>query len=149
MLNLSPSPLFHVLAERSGPGYFDVLMPGTFLDEGEELELLAQLEQSPPAAVIWPVQPFDGMPSRSIRRTAPHLARWVEERYEGRGPRRRWMLMFPRNRLSHPKTADTGLDPRSAEKEDVAFRGANPRQRTAKLLHEHFGARTRADEVTR
>ena len=149
VLNLSPSPLFHVLAERSGPGYFDVLMPGTFLDEGEERELLAHLEQSPPAAVIWPEHPFDGMPSRSIRRTAPHLARWVEERYEGRGPRRRWMLMFPRNRLSHPKTADPGLDPRSAEKEDVTFRGANPRQRTAKLLHEHFGAHTRADEVTR
>jgi hypothetical protein len=97
VLNLSPSPLFHVLAERSGPGYFDVLMPGTFLDEGEELEFLARLQQSPPAAVIWPGAPFDNMASRSIRRTAPHLVRWVEERYEARGPHQRWLLMFPRN----------------------------------------------------
>ncbi len=111
MLNLSPSPLFHVLAERSGPGYFDVLMPGTFLDEGEERELLAHLEQSPPAAVIWPEHPFDGMPSRSIRRTAPHLARWVEDRYQGRGPRRRWILMFPRNRPAHPKAGDPPASP--------------------------------------
>ncbi|MEE8508458.1 MAG: hypothetical protein V3T07_05280, partial [Myxococcota bacterium] len=122
---------------------------GTFLNEGEELDLLAHLEQSPPAAVIWPAQPFDGMPSRSIRRTAPHLARWVEDRYEGRGPRRRWILMFPRDRLSHPKTGDSGLDPRSAAKEDVAFRDGNSGERTAKLLHEHFGARRRANEVTR
>ena len=97
VLNLSPSPLFHVLAERSGPGYFDVLMPGTFLDEGEELEFLARLQQSPPAAVIWPGAPFDNMASRSIRRTAPHLVRWVEERYEARGSHQRWLLMFPRN----------------------------------------------------
>ncbi len=31
ILNLGPTSLFHVLSGRSGPGYFDVLMPGTGL----------------------------------------------------------------------------------------------------------------------
>ncbi len=106
VLNLSPSPLFHVLTRRPGPGHRDLLMPGTFLDEGEEGAFVERLEAAPPDAVIWPVRAFDRMPSRSVEVTAPKLTAWVKERYEfvpgQTWPRpiqpgeHRWLVMLPR-----------------------------------------------------
>ena len=53
ILDLTASPMLHVLAERPGPGYFDVIMPGTFLTRRDEVRFIAHLAQSPPALVIW------------------------------------------------------------------------------------------------
>jgi hypothetical protein len=96
VLNLAWSPLFHVLADRAGPGGLDVVMPGTFLDAAEEAAFVARLQAAPPAAVIWPAQPFDGRPERDVRRTAPLVARWVQNHYAPRETAGRWILMFPR-----------------------------------------------------
>jgi hypothetical protein len=96
VLNLAWSPLFHVLADRPGPGGLDVVMPGSFLDAAEEEAFVARLAAAPPAAVIWPAQPFDGRPDRDVRRTAPRVAHWVQAHYEPRETAGRWILWFPR-----------------------------------------------------
>ncbi len=89
VLDMSSEPLFHVLADRVGPGYSDILMPGTFLTEAEELDFLERLQSKPPALVIWPQRDFDKLPDRGLVSIAPQVARWVHENYEprGRGPR--------------------------------------------------------------
>jgi hypothetical protein len=82
ILDLTASPLLHVASERLGPGYRDVVMPGTFAGEGEEARFLERLEASPPALVLWPLGIFDAMPERSLRRTAPRVVKWVLNRYQ-------------------------------------------------------------------
>ncbi len=96
ILNLGPTPLFHVLSGRSGPGYFDVLMPGTFIWEEDEIWFLEHLKAKPPAAVVWPLRRFDKMEARSIQRTAPRIVEWVRSAYVGLPDQRRWIVMVPR-----------------------------------------------------
>ena len=80
VLDLTATSLIYVSTGSMGPGYFDIVMPGTFLDEREERWFLAHLERSPPAGFVWPTRPFDGMPDRSLAVTAPSIARWVRAR---------------------------------------------------------------------
>ncbi len=82
ILNLSATPMFHVLTGRLGPGHRDLIMPGTFFDDAEERRFLARLRSDPPAAVVWPVRAFDRMRSRSHKATAPRVTAWVERNYE-------------------------------------------------------------------
>jgi hypothetical protein len=82
ILDLTASPLLHVASERTGPGYRDVVMPGTFVGGGDEERFVAMLDANPPALVLWPLKIFDGMPERSLRRTAPRVVKWVLKRYE-------------------------------------------------------------------
>jgi len=95
VLNLAFSPLFHALTGRTGPGGPDVVMPGTFLSAAEEERFLERLRRDPPAAVIWPRHPFDGMPSRHVTRTAPRVAAWVRAHYAPIAPGRRWLVLLP------------------------------------------------------
>ena len=44
LLDLSASPMFHVLREGPGEGHSDLLMPGTFLDEAEDSAILERIE---------------------------------------------------------------------------------------------------------
>ena len=97
VLDLTASPMLYVLAGRSGPGHFDVVMPGTFVTEEEERGFLRLLEQRPPAAVLWPKRAFDNMPSRSLRATAPRLVRWVAARYVPREDFPDHQLLLPRD----------------------------------------------------
>jgi hypothetical protein len=128
VLDLSASPLLQVIAGRRGPGNRDLIMPGTFLDETEELDFIARLEAAPPALVIWPEQPFDELPERRVGRTAPALARWVRANYRAgpktrfarRGrPRDRFTVMLPQASpslpeppLSEPSLSELSGDPR-------------------------------------
>jgi len=96
VLDLTASSLLHVASGRKGPGYADVLMPGTFLDEQEEGAFVARLQRSPPALVIAPTTPFDRMPERALERWAPQVARWVRIRYEVRAQVGPYRLMAPR-----------------------------------------------------
>ena len=84
ILDLTASPMLHVASDRLGYGYRDVVMPGTFVDPEEEERFLGLLQTSPPPLVLWPLQVFDQMPERSIRRTAPRVVKWVLSRYEMR-----------------------------------------------------------------
>ena len=95
ILNLSPTPLFHALTGRLGPGYYDVMMPGTFLGEEDESWFLEHLEKNPPAAVVWPGRKFDDMESRSIQQIAPRLTAWVNANYAPLPKQRRWIVMVP------------------------------------------------------
>jgi hypothetical protein len=84
ILDLTASPLLHAASGRLGPGYRDVVMPGTFVGGGDEERFIARLEANPPALVIWPLTVFDAMPERSLRKTAPRVVKWVLRRYEMR-----------------------------------------------------------------
>jgi hypothetical protein len=96
ILDLTNAPLLHVVTGRNGPGYFDVVTPGTFMNPTEERGFIARLEASPPALVLWPSRDFDRMPSRSIQTTAPLLSKWVDEHYQEPNPRHRRFLLVPR-----------------------------------------------------
>ena len=97
ILVMAHAPLIHVLAERHSPGYFDVIMPGTFRNPEEERSFVEHIAASPPAVVIWPRQHFDKMRSRSLAHTAPALSRWVVERYRPAGESRIYQIMIPRS----------------------------------------------------
>jgi hypothetical protein len=98
ILDLSASPLFYVASDREGPGWADVVMPGTFRTPAEEEAFLERLRAAPPALVIFPRQPFDGRAERAVQLTAPAILRWVEENYEPRGPRKTFALLVRKDR---------------------------------------------------
>lgn len=96
ILDLSASPGFYALADRDGPGHLDLVMPGTFLDEQDELEFIRRLERDPPRVIVWPSKPFDRSALRGLAWTAPRLHAWVLERYQPRGRDDGiWVLMVP------------------------------------------------------
>jgi len=97
ILDLSASPMLHVLTERLGPGYADLLIPGTFLDGAEEEAFLRRLMRDPPSLVIAPVQHFDRMQDRAVETTAPRIAHWVRNHYEPRGDKKLRLLLVPRS----------------------------------------------------
>jgi hypothetical protein len=93
-LDLSTSPGLHAFADRGGPGYRDLVMPGTFLDVEDEKAFIRRLEADPPRVVVWPSKPFDRTRQRGIVTTAPHIWAWVLARYQTRGrDDGRWVLM--------------------------------------------------------
>ncbi len=96
---MAHAPLIYVVAERNSPGFFDVIMPGTFRSPAEEKFLLERLIASPPAVVVWSRQPFDNLASRGLKRSAPRLSRWVAGNY-------RAIHESPRYRILIPKAAD-------------------------------------------
>jgi hypothetical protein len=81
LLDLSARPLIYTTGEFSGPGYLDVVMPGTFLSQAEERGFVERLQADPPVGVFWPAQPFDEMTTRGPAATAPHLAAWARSIY--------------------------------------------------------------------
>jgi len=106
MLDVTGGSLFYVLSERPGPGFHDIVMPGTFLDEKEERVFLAKLEEAPPALVIASYRPFDDMKSRTMDAWAPLLARWIDARYEVRETIGPFVLKTPRWRLPRRPVGD-------------------------------------------
>ena len=70
-------------------------MPGTFVTADEERAFLDRLKRAPPDGVLWPLAPFDDMPSRSLWRTAPRLSRWVASRYRPIEATPKFLLLLP------------------------------------------------------
>ena len=97
ILDLSAAPMLHVLTGRTGPGYADLLIPGTFLDAAEEDAFLRRLMREPPSLVIAPVQYFDRMQERAVEITAPRIAHWVRNHYMPRGDKKLRLLLVPRS----------------------------------------------------
>ena len=93
LLDLSASPLFHVLSRRPGVGHSDVVMPGTFLEEEEEERFLERLRAVPPALVLVPRRAFDDHPRRAVWKTAPATFEWVEAHYVLRAELREFFLL--------------------------------------------------------
>jgi hypothetical protein len=96
ILDLSSSPYLYVLTGRLGPGYWDIIMPGTFLDEDDERAFVERLEHSPPAAVIWPRRHFDRTAERGVGQTAPRVRNWVMEHYRSAQSGARFSVLLPR-----------------------------------------------------
>jgi hypothetical protein len=78
VLDLTVSPMLYVLSDRLGPGEFDVVMPGTFLDDDEEKSFVQHLRRSPPGGLVLPQDMDEG--GRSAL-SAPWLWRWVRSHY--------------------------------------------------------------------
>jgi hypothetical protein len=102
ILDLSAQSLLYVLLDRMGPGRSDIVMPGTFLDEGEELAFVTRLKETPPALVILFAKPFDEMRSRSLARIAPRLMGWVARNYSPTGDPEDYVLLAPRQLREFP-----------------------------------------------
>lgn len=81
ILVMTHAPLFYVLTERHSPGYFDVLMPGTFRHPEEEQGFLERIRHAPPAVVVWPREPLDRNKNRGPHQFAPVLSAWVIDHY--------------------------------------------------------------------
>lgn len=82
IFDLSYSPIIYVLAPRLGPGHADVVLPGTFMDEDEQLALLDGLQRDPPALVVMPTYPFDRIDERGVHQTASLVVDWILRDYE-------------------------------------------------------------------
>jgi hypothetical protein len=102
ILDLTAQSLLYVMLDRMGPGRSDIVMPGTFLDESEELSFVARLEEQPPALAIMRTQPFDEMRSRSLARIAPHLMSWISRHYAPVGDPEDYVLLAPRRLREFP-----------------------------------------------
>jgi hypothetical protein len=96
ILDLSTAPMFHALSGRPGPGRSDIIMPGTFMHPSEQADFILRLEANPPAAVLWPVQHFDNMESRSVNHVAPDVVAWVRARYRPSETTTKFQLWLPR-----------------------------------------------------
>ncbi|MDG2304669.1 MAG: hypothetical protein P8R42_08415 [Candidatus Binatia bacterium] len=106
ILDLSASPLFSVLSGRRGPGYADIVMPGTFRDAAEESRFVERLRADPPAFVLEPKTPFDAVSANALALTAPELTVWIEDNY-GRGPETPHFVGRPRR--PQPLSAQSDL----------------------------------------
>jgi|GEM_PF-1434530 len=104
ILVMAHAPLIHVLSERHSPGYFDVIMPGTFRNPEEEQGFLERVQEDPPAVVLWPRQFFDKMKIRSLAYTAPLLGRWIAENYRQAHESPIYRIMIPKSR--EPKSRE-------------------------------------------
>lgn len=106
ILDMTASPMLHVASDRLGYGYRDVLMPGTFVSDEEEVRFVRLLEAEPPPLVLWPLQVFDQMPERSIRRFAPRVVKWVLARYEMRAFDDQMAILLPTRSGVAPEPED-------------------------------------------
>lgn len=96
ILDMSYAPGFYLAADRSGPGWFDVIMPGTFMDEAEERFFIERLKQDPPELIIILDRHFDDDPERSLRKIAPVVTPWLLRRYEVRDQIPDYNLAYPK-----------------------------------------------------
>jgi len=101
ILDLSAAPIYHVLAQRRGPGLFDIVVPGTFLDDSEERRFVERLETNPPAIVVVATKPFDEMRARAVSATAPLVAEWLRNHYRVDVVKGDYKLWVPRGN-QHP-----------------------------------------------
>jgi 4-amino-4-deoxy-L-arabinose transferase-like glycosyltransferase len=95
VLDLTASPLLHVLSGRNGIAFSDPLIPGSFLSDEEELRYVEALERRPPAVVLRPQTPFDRNPERAIEATAPRVAAWVDAHYRVEAVRSGIIVLVP------------------------------------------------------
>jgi hypothetical protein len=99
ILVMTHAPLIYVVSDRHSPGYFDVVMPGTFRRPEEEQDFLEHIKGEPPAVVVWPRQPFDRDETRGLEQTAPLLSAWISDHY-------RSVLDTPLYRILIPRDTD-------------------------------------------
>ena len=109
ILDLTYSPLLHVVTDRNGPGFIDVITPGVFLNDDEERQLIRLLESRPPALVLLPERDFDRMPSRSLSATAPLVLDWVRAHYAPPASNPGDRIWMPRDAPQGPSTGSTGM----------------------------------------
>jgi hypothetical protein len=101
ILSVSLTPIFYVLSDRLGPGYFDVLMRGTFLDPAEERSFVDRLAEAPPSVVVRTVFDEDFRENRLPKQVAPQLWAWILAHYTAiEAPRRGIHVLVHNDRLA-------------------------------------------------
>lgn len=96
ILVMAHAPLIYVLSDRHSPGYFDVVMPGTFRTQKEQVEFVAHLSQSPPAVIVWPRKPFDRDKARGLSKSARRVGLWVNQNYKPIHRSARYRILVPK-----------------------------------------------------
>ena len=95
ILVMAHAPLIYLLANRHSPGYFDVVMPGTFRTVREQTDFIGHLEAAPPAVIVWPRKPFDNDEDRGLPKTARHVGAWVGRNYRSIHHSARYRILVP------------------------------------------------------
>jgi len=103
ILDLTGAPLFYPLTGRLGPGFLDVVSPGSFMSAAEERAFVERLADQPPAAVLWPRDDFDDMEQRSLSASAPLVSAWVRRKYREHRVIDRYAVLLPRRPPVDPR----------------------------------------------
>jgi hypothetical protein len=80
ILALPLNPIFYFLSGRTNPTPYEWVLPG-MLEEEKEKELVAILNNNPPKLVIFVDIAIDGKEERRLLHYAPHLYRFLLDRY--------------------------------------------------------------------
>jgi hypothetical protein len=96
ILVMAHAPLIYVLSDRHSPGYFDVVMPGTFRTQKEQVEFVAHLNQAPPAVIVWPRKSFDRDKTRGLPKAARRVGLWVDQNYRSIHDSGRYRILVPK-----------------------------------------------------
>ena len=97
LLDLSATPLIHVLTGLQGVGGADLIMPGTFLGAEEEAAFLERAASASPTLVLLPRAAFDGRSERAVWEVAPQVFGWVNENFVRSRELRDFLVLMPRS----------------------------------------------------
>jgi hypothetical protein len=81
ILALPLNPIFYFLSGRVNPTPYEWILPG-MLEEEKEKELVAILNNNPPKLVIYVDIAIDGKEERRLLNYAPHLYKFLLDRYD-------------------------------------------------------------------
>jgi hypothetical protein len=96
ILALPLNPIFYFLSGRTNPTPYEWVLPG-MLEEEKEKELVAILNNNPPKLVIFVDIAIDGKEERRLLHYAPHLYRFLLDRYGFQEKVGFFQILLPKN----------------------------------------------------
>jgi hypothetical protein len=99
ILALPLNPIFYFLSGRVNPTPYEWILPG-MLEEEKEKKLVAILNNNPPKLVIYVDIAIDGKEERRLLNYAPHLYKFLLDRYSFQEKVGFFKILLPKNSLS-------------------------------------------------
>jgi hypothetical protein len=96
ILALPLNPIFYFLSGRVNPTPYEWILPG-MLDEEKEKELVTILNKNPPKLVIFVDIAIDGKEERRLLHYAPHLYKFLLDRYGFQEKVGFFQILLPKN----------------------------------------------------
>ena len=96
ILALPLNPIFYFLSGRVNPTPYEWILPG-MLEEEKEKELVAILNNNPPKLVIYVDIAIDGKEERRLLHYAPHLYKFLLDRYSFQEKIGFFKILLPKN----------------------------------------------------
>ena len=96
ILALPLNPIFYFLSGRVNPTPYEWILPG-MLEEEKEKELVAILNNNPPKLVIYVDIAIDGKEERRLLHYAPHLYKFLLDRYSFQDKVGFFKILLPKN----------------------------------------------------